>query len=289
MNQTTSNGDHIVIKGCQIPFDSLLNHDLLNPKSVKLLAKRFSTNQPFPHIVIDGLFSPVLLELIYDEFDKPRWLDWREEISNNETKRGSLPGSKFGHATQLYFQTIYSSSFVSFLKNIAGIENLITDPELLNGGLHEIPTGGFFKVHKDFTHHSVLGLKNRLTLITYLNKNWDENYGGQLELWNKDMTRCEVKVTPEFGRTILFMHTEYSYHGHPQPVQAPNDRLRRSIAAYYYSPDDTNDQVGKSTETYFMDSTVDAFRVKNIIKSFLPPILIKLGKKLSLSVLKQLK
>jgi hypothetical protein len=34
----------------------------------------------------------------------------------------------------------------------------------------------------------------RFKLLLQLNKDWAEKYGGHLELWNRDMTKCEAKV-----------------------------------------------------------------------------------------------
>ena len=34
---------------------------------------------------------------------------------------------------------------------------------------------------------------------------------------------------------MVFSSTDFSYHGHPQPLAAPADRARRSLALYYYT------------------------------------------------------
>ena len=37
------------------------------------------------------------------------------------------------------------------------------------------------------------------------------------------------------GRFVVFSSTDFTYHGHPQPQTSPKDRLRRSIALYYFT------------------------------------------------------
>jgi len=69
----------------------------------------------------------------------------------------------------------------------------------------------------------------------YLNPNWPESYGGHLELWNRNLTSCGQRVLPALGRFVAFSSTDFSYHGHPQPLQIPLGRARRSLALYYYT------------------------------------------------------
>ena len=78
-------------------------------------------------------------------------------------------------------------------------------------------------------------LDRRLNILIYLNHNWDENNGGQLELWNKEMKKCEKKILPVFNRMVIFSTTDFSYHGNPKKVQTLNNLSRKSIALYYYS------------------------------------------------------
>ena len=52
-----------------------------------------------------------------------------------------------------------------------------------------MPQGGKFDVHADRNIAYETGLARRLSLIIYLNKAWQHEYGGQLELWNHDGNR----------------------------------------------------------------------------------------------------
>ena len=46
---------------------------------------------------------------------------------------------------------------------------------------------------------------------------------------------CYQKILPVMGRFVVFSSTDFTYHGHPQPQTSPKDRLRRSIALYYFT------------------------------------------------------
>lgn len=217
------------------PTEDVLNHAMLDRPKIACLRRSFAEAQPFPHVVIDNLIAPGLLERIAQEFDRIRVGDWLRYDTPDEVKYGTRPTARLGPASQAYFDAIHRSEFIEFLGAVTGIAGLIPDPSLKGGGLHEIPAGGRFGVHLDFDHHPVTRLHNRLVFITYLNKGWQPEWGGALELWSAGENRCVASVLPEFGRSILFAHSAVSLHGHPQPLAPPPGRTRRSIAAYYYT------------------------------------------------------
>ena len=268
-----TSGDYFVCHGVPIDLNEIISKDMLTSAGIKAMRQQFQTNTPFPHLVIDHLFSPKLLELMYAEFDDMKWNDWRVTASPDEIKRGSLPNAAFGPAAQIYFQTIATGSFINVLKQITRIDGLVCDTELYNGGLHEIPNHGHFHVHTDFTHHPVTKLDNRLVLITYLNEGWTEDDGGLLELWDKPALACVKKVVPVMGRTILFYQSGLSLHGVSLTQKAGDAKPRRSAACYYYS--NGLEQAETGDREYFQSRT-DKFRFKQNAMMFIPPILVDL-------------
>ncbi len=214
--------------------DDVFSPGMLSRANVASLRRRFTDAEPFPHLVIDGLFQPHFLERVLDDYTAG-FHDWVHYDSANEIKTGTRPNAKLGRGSQRYFDIIHRGQFVQFLSAVTGIEGLLPDPSLFGGGLHKIEHGGHFSPHIDFNKHPVTLLDNRLVFITYLNKNWDASYGGALELWDVKTKTCMEEVVPVFGRSILFAHSELSLHGHPNPVATPDRRARRSVAAYFYT------------------------------------------------------
>ncbi len=68
-----------------------------------------------------------------------------------------------------------------------------------------------------------------------MNKDWQEDWGGHLELWEKDMSKCAVKISPSFNRLVIFETNDDSFHGHPDPLLCPDNVTRKSMALYYYT------------------------------------------------------
>jgi Rps23 Pro-64 3,4-dihydroxylase Tpa1-like proline 4-hydroxylase len=201
----------------------------------KALHERYVTGQPFPHIVIDDLFPAELLETVLARFPRADEIDWRQFDSPTEKKLGYWHESALHPDLQLFLYEMNSAPVLQFLQALTGIEGLIPDPYYGGAGPHQILPGGFLKVHVDFNWHPLLKLDRRLNLLVYLNQDWREEYGGHLELWNRDMSRCEQKILPTFNRTVVFSTTDFSYHGHPTPLACPPGMSRKSVSFYYYT------------------------------------------------------
>ncbi len=212
---------------------------LLEPARLQTLAEQhrreYAAAEPFPHIVIDDFLPKAVLERVISEIPRPGEVGWIEFDDARGKKLASKFETQLGSATRALLYQLNSSVFVDFLETLTGISGLVPDPHLWGGGVHQIVRGGFLKVHADFNRHPRLKLDRRLNLLLYLNTEWQEEWGGHLELWDRDMTECRKKILPIFGRCVVFSTTDFAYHGHPDPLNCPAGTTRKSLALYYYS------------------------------------------------------
>lgn len=74
-----------------------------------------------------------------------------------------------------------------------------------------------------------------MNLLIYLNKDWKPDHGGELELWDRGMNQCVVRVPPKFNTAVIFNTDLDSYHGHPDPMNFPEGDGWKSIALYDYT------------------------------------------------------
>lgn len=199
------------------------------------LREQYVRAEPFPHVVLDELFDAATLDALVAEFPRPGEIQWVEFDNVREKKLGYRYEAPLGENLQTFLYVMNSAPVLQFLEALTGIEGLIPDPYYGGAGPHQILRGGFLKVHVDFNWHPLLKLDRRLNLIVYLNKDWREEYGGHIELWNREVTVCERKILPIFNRTIVFNTTDFSYHGHPAPLACPESTSRKSISFYYYT------------------------------------------------------
>src|SRR5262249_40219371 len=128
-----------------------------------------------------------------------------------------------------------SGPFMVLLQHLTGIEWLLPDPHLQGGGVHVVGAGGLLRVHADFSKPPAFKFERRLNLLFYLNVDWKEEYGGHLELWNKDLSACVQRIAPIANRCVIFNTSLESFHGHPHPLACPPGSFRTSIALYYYT------------------------------------------------------
>ena len=248
------------------------------------LREKYTTAQPFPHIAIDDFCSPEILEACLEQFPKEPDPDSRSFDRNQERYKTSFNPDHLPPQLRSFFYSLNSRPFIRFLENMTGIDGLIPDPYYVGGGFHQTEQGGRLGVHTDFNFHKKLGLERRLNLLIYLNKDWKEEYGGSLELWDKKVKACEARIAPVFNRAVLFSTTDESFHGHPTPIAPPEGVPRRSIALYYYTA--TWDEARAKRTTQFRarpdsDDAVDwEVKRKEFLEDWIPPALWRLKKKI---------
>jgi len=202
---------------------------------------------PYPHIVIDDLLEPEAIRAAMAEFPPLDPEHWTNYVHINERKFSNTDPTTWGPTLQRILEELNSPRFVAFVGSLLGVDDLIADPSLEGGGLHQSPRGGFLNIHADFTvhpHHR--NWQRRANIILYLNEEWEPDWGGNLEMWSTDMKECMQSVPPIANRALIFTTNANSFHGHPDPLSCPEGMTRRSLALYYFSVE--QDPLARSTE-----------------------------------------
>lgn len=249
----------------------------------------YAQAEPFPHIIIDDFLPEAILNRVLEEFPQPKSINWQTFDNVSEKKLASNSELQIGPLTRLLLYQLNSSTFIHFLEKLTSIEGLIPDPHFAGGGLHQIEKGGYLKIHADFNQHKKLKLDRRLNLLIYLNKDWQEEYGGYFELWDQNMKSCQKKVLPIFNRCVIFSTTDFSYHGHPEPLTCPEGRTRKSLALYYYSNGRPPEEVSAPHSTLFQSRPNEnlsekmprSTQGKTFLKKLIPPIFLDLKQSLT--------
>ena len=267
---------------------SYLPHNPLDPTlfefdAVKDLGKelheQYTSGDPFPHIAIDDFLPEDLVNLCIDHF--PQKPDPGSESFDRAQERYKTSYHPDHMEPQLrhLFYAFNSRPFIRIIENISGIKGLIPDPFFLGGGFHETRQGGHLDMHADFNHHKPLELERRINVLVYLNRDWKDEYGGQLELWRTDMSEQVQCITPIANRCVMFTTTQQSMHGHPQPINHPNGGSRRSIALYYYTSTWNDTKASKTTQFYARPHTHDRMdwnvRANEFLNDITPPFLMR--------------
>lgn len=240
---------------------------------------QYDAAHPFPHIKLEDFFRPGILDAVADEFPEPGERSWMTMDDKDQKKFALNRTEDMGPATRNILQVLNSREVINFLEALTGIQGLIPDPHLAGGGLHELRPGGFLKIHADFNWHRQMRLDRRVNLLIYLNKDWEDSFGGNLELWDTSMVSKQVEYQPLFNRCVIFNTTNNSFHGNPVPVNCPAGRSRRSIAMYYYTNGRPAEEVSEDHGTIFRNRPGEATAgeiSKDLITRLTPPILLDL-------------
>lgn len=239
-----------------VAFDAT---DILD-QNISPWKEAYRSASPFPHIVIDGLFPPALLEQVVEEIRHSQ-PEPEKNFYGSFRKHRISELRNMGPTTRRFIEEMNSAPFIEFMEQLTGVDHLIPDPHLEGGGVHQIGPGGLLKIHTDFNWHRKLKLHRRLNVLVYLNPGWEDAWGGKLELWDKDMTACGSRIAPIFNRMVVFSTTDFSYHGHPEPLAVPEGMMRNSIALYYYSAERPAEEVAfrQSTMTNYRERPGERF------------------------------
>lgn len=191
---------------------------------------------PFPHWVNPRFLHPAELHEINAAWPDTAGDDrWHNEVRGWTQKSALMFPHRLPLPAHQIAEEMYGAAALDAMSEMIGID-VLPDPWWLDGplvprvggGLHEIHQGGLLKMHIDFAAHPS-GLTRALNFLLYLNEEWQDEWGGALQLGDDG-----VKIYPRGGTAVVFETTDTSWHGHPEPLTCPPDKSRRSLALYYY-------------------------------------------------------
>ena len=170
------------------------------------------------------------------EMPPPETEGWRR-FGNDQEFKLEGPPALWGPQTVEFFDRL--SGLGPLFSALFDLPDL--HMETIGGGYHLIPPGGYLDVHTDFSVSPTTGRYRRVNVLTFLNRDWQPDDGGHLELWDAD--GCVASIPPEFGTTVAFVTSSTSWHGHPKPAK----RWRASLAAYFFTDEPPPDFRQQST------------------------------------------
>jgi len=264
-------------------FNSMLADKLTLTRKVEELQATYRDAKPFPHVVIDDLFAPPVLDALLAEMAGMSCDQWKR-VDNDSRERTvrMKSATHLGTAGERFLTIAHSAGFLYLLSEITGIPQLLPDPYLLGSGYAQMWRGDYFSVHSDRNVAYDTGLVRRLAMIVFLNKSWLPEYHGKLELWNHAATKCEATIEPLFNKTVIFEVAHPNYHGVPVPLACPPSRSRQSFILYYHTVGKAGQPHVKPHTSLFAPRTHGTNRItlRQIGREIVPPFLVRALRKL---------
>jgi len=218
--------------------------------SAKHISDEYNNQSLYPHIILDDFLDPTLAKQAAlesrDLVDDYKDMGSEPFTHENQIQKFSIcDATELSPALRLISSYINGNEFMVFLRKVTRMSLLRGDPSLRGGGLHFTRRGGKLDVHHDF---NFIGdsrqpkAYRKCNLIIFLNETWEKSWGGNLELWDKELTHAHYSVPPRFNRAVLF-NIEDAPHGHPHPLECPITECRRSLAYYFYDDTPVNNRL----------------------------------------------
>jgi Rps23 Pro-64 3,4-dihydroxylase Tpa1-like proline 4-hydroxylase len=210
---------------------------VIRPLDIEALRRQFDEAEPYRHLCIDDFLErDFALEVAaeYPDFETALARGFSFNYVNERKKVQVTDSSKFPPAVQRLHEAISSQEFRDQLSQVTGIPSLLADPTLVGGGMHVTGPHGRLDVHVDFNYVEDRKLHRRLNILIYLNPEWHTDWGGEVELWDREVRRCYVQLKPRLGRCVIFETSDISFHG-VTAATCPEGFARKSFAAYYYT------------------------------------------------------
>lgn len=214
-------------------------------EQVEAAAVGYRTAEPFPHAVFHDMLriEPSAMR----SFPGPDWPSWTALGDAYQLRKFSCSNIQaIPEPFRALIHELSGPAFLRLLEKLTGIGKLIPDPYLKGGGLHLSGPGGVLAPHTDFHLYEPLALYRRINVLVYLNEDWEESYGGCLELGEPG--KPGKTVVPRWGTAMIFTTDNRSVHGFPKPIA--EGRWRKSIALYYYTAEETKEFGGDTTTAW---------------------------------------
>ncbi len=226
---------------------------IINPIDRDALRTRVRQASPFPHFKIDEFLDPAFAQSVleaFPSFDQALKVGTSFNAVNEYKKVQVTDSSLFAEPIAQLNQALAAPEFLELMGYVFDIPNLVADDQLFGGGIHQTGPRGHLDVHIDFNYIEDRALHRRLNILVYFNKDWREEWGGNIELWDKDVKVCQHSFVPIFNRCVVFATNEISFHG-VTAVKCPPGMSRKSFAAYYYTKEAPAHWTGESHTTIF--------------------------------------
>jgi Rps23 Pro-64 3,4-dihydroxylase Tpa1-like proline 4-hydroxylase len=224
----------------------------------------FNKGDPFKYCVIDNFLTQDMASAIHDElqmsqYDPRTSHDWHVYKNPIEYSYSYDNLKCFTPSIKKVYEQYANPELIQILREITGIEKLEYDHLLHGAGITRYYNHGRLHVHLDYEKHPRLEEKERkLNIILYMSKNWNPEWNGATELFDRECTKMVRRVDCVFNRALIFQTNELSWHGIPTKIRCPEHECRVALNMYYISPlttpPDVN-KVGANEDGYRMKAT----------------------------------
>jgi len=236
--------------------------DRIRPVDEEAIRACYERSEPFPYFCIDDFLQPEFALAVsesYPGYEAATSMGRAFSALSEHGKVQICDRAEFADPVAQLDDALRHPEFLGLLERVTGIPKLLADDELVGGGMHLMSSGGRLDVHVDFNLIEDRALHRRLNILLFFNEGWQAEWGGRLEFWDSAVRDRGSEYLPSFNRCVVFETSERSFHG-VTPLSCPQESVRKSFAAYYYTREAPEEWDGRRHTTVFRARPEERFR-----------------------------
>ena len=188
------------------------------------------------YFYVDDLFPEDIALDIYKAFPPAEEMKLNKSI--REYKYIAAQMDNYDPILEEVLFAFQDKRIVELISSICGIDSLYPDEHLYAGGISRMEQSQFLNPHLDNSHDKDRGKWRVLNLLYYISPDWQQKFGGNLELWPGGMKAKQITILSKFNRLVVMATHQSSWHS-VSPVT--EDAARCCISNYYFSDSPLND------------------------------------------------
>jgi SM-20-related protein len=222
-----------------------LNNQQITDSAIRTYQESLLTSCP-NHIVINNLFNEAKLADVLKFLQQPHY--WKTQkhtysalyVDNTQWKNTSVDqrfvqrdvwqresaGSNIAHDFLSFLRGQEFMSLLSRIFNTSLTDMNVEDPEI-NTNFFRLGPADFVEQHADDSPG------RQVCMLLYLNKDWNENSGGELVFIGKDDQ--PINIAPLFNRCVLFDPSSKGSEHWVKTLNQHSDAYRFNVTSWYWS------------------------------------------------------
>ena len=209
---------------------ALLIFDKINQNKVSLKTQFLKSKAQIGYFFIDDLLPIAIVNEIHRLF--PRSSEMVLKKSIREDKYVAAQMNLYNPMLEAVVFAFQDKKIVDLIGEICEIHHAIPDENLYAGGLSMMGNKQFLNPHLDNSHDKDRERWRVLNLLFYVTPNWQEEYGGNLELWPNGLKAEQITIHSKYNRLVVMATHNASLHS-VSPVAF--DGFRCCISNFYFS------------------------------------------------------
>jgi Rps23 Pro-64 3,4-dihydroxylase Tpa1-like proline 4-hydroxylase len=199
-------------------------------KNKDKLQKQFSLKGQVNSCYLDNLLNENDVKEIYTAFPQKQEMLLLKDL--REYKHVGIQIDKYHPILSEIIYAFQDLKVVNIVSEITGFKQLFADEYLYAGGVSVMDNGCFLNPHLDNSHDKDRDKYRVLNLLYYVTPNWQEEYGGNLELWDGGLKQPCRTIHSKFNRLVIMVTNKTSLHSVSKVTYSGQ---RCCVSNYYFS------------------------------------------------------